>query len=114
MKVKKLVMCTYGGDSTIYSTKLEYDHTYSDGSTKEPTIKLFASKKDASWTQKARGKLLGKLKCDGNGVDVALNCLEGRESFRLDYSELFELELLIKEYRLAMKDKSKIRRVVIK
>lgn len=98
METKHLIITGCLGDSTIYSSKLTADGTYFQGSPKEPTIKLFASKKDSNWTKKVRGKVLASLKCTGDNVNIKF--LGGLE-MTLDYGQLFELELLLNEYRAA-------------
>lgn len=65
----------------------------SNEETNNSSVRLFHSRY-GEWTDKCKGKLAARLLDDGNGVDLTLN---GKQA-RLNYSELFELNLLLSEY----------------
>ena len=96
IKIKHLIITSLLGDTTMFSSKLTAEDLYPNGAYKEPMIRLFAHRGDASWTQLVSGKQLAYLKDHGNGVQVKF-----RESgvINLDYGQLQELELLLAEYR---------------
>lgn len=83
----------------------EYPHRYK--------LNLYFSKKDIGWAQKVRGKTAASLEVTGNGVFVKFR---NNKSINLDYEELYELEVLLKEYNSVKKPfkKTKITRIKVK
>ena len=80
--LKEKVFDTFGG-------KENYPHHYA--------LKLFYSKIDSKWTDKVSGKLAASLENDGNGVTLTF---KSGKKISLDYSEFFELQILIREHNL--------------
>lgn len=87
------------GSDSIYSLKEKIFNTFG-GKENYPhhyILKLFCSKIDSKWTDKVSGKLAASLENDGNGVTFIF---KNGKKIDLDYSEFFELQVLIKEYDL--------------